>query len=413
MNQTRRRILFIGEAGTLSHVVRPYVLARGLDPEKYEVLLACDPRFNHLFEPLPFQHVPIESRFAPDRVLQVLSSVNPLYDLGILDEYIQTDLRLLREYQPDLVVGDMRQSLAISSRLAHVPYVNIINAQWSPFARLDLELPEYPMAGVVGAPLAEVFFKLFFPAGSALHALPFNLIKLKYGIPEILLDIKQVYSTGDYVVYPDVPEIVPAVGLPDNHRYLGPILWSPKVALPDWWERLPEDRKLIYLGLGSSGQHKVVQAIVEATADLPVTVMVATAGRSAVDAWPANFHTAQFLPGLEAAARADLVICTGGSMPAQQSLAGGTPILAIASNADQMVYARAVRRAGAGEVLAEHEADAHSLARLVTRLLENHSYHAAANRLAQVFKQYDAAQRFAQLVEQIFGETGEQGREQS
>lgn len=45
----RQRILFVGEAATLAHVVRPFVLARSLDPSRYEVHFACDPRFNKLW----------------------------------------------------------------------------------------------------------------------------------------------------------------------------------------------------------------------------------------------------------------------------------------------------------------------------------------------------------------------------
>lgn len=42
----RRRILFVAEAVTLAHVVRPFALAQSLDPSRYEVHFACDPRYN-------------------------------------------------------------------------------------------------------------------------------------------------------------------------------------------------------------------------------------------------------------------------------------------------------------------------------------------------------------------------------
>lgn len=52
----RRRILFVAEAVTLAHVVRPFALAQSLDPSRYEVHFACDPRYNQLLGPLPFRH---------------------------------------------------------------------------------------------------------------------------------------------------------------------------------------------------------------------------------------------------------------------------------------------------------------------------------------------------------------------
>lgn len=50
----RRRILFVAEAVTLAHVVRPFALAQSLDPSRYEVHFACDPRYNQLLGPLHF-----------------------------------------------------------------------------------------------------------------------------------------------------------------------------------------------------------------------------------------------------------------------------------------------------------------------------------------------------------------------
>ncbi len=39
-----KRVLFFAEAVTLAHVARPITLAKGLDPTRYEVVMACDPR---------------------------------------------------------------------------------------------------------------------------------------------------------------------------------------------------------------------------------------------------------------------------------------------------------------------------------------------------------------------------------
>jgi UDP:flavonoid glycosyltransferase YjiC (YdhE family) len=234
-----------------------------------------------------------------------------------------------------------------------------------------------------------------------LHSLPFNIMRMKYGLSEFLLDIKQIYTCGDFIVYPDAREIVPAYDLPANHTYLGPVLWSPEVSLPEWWETLPDDRQIVYIGLGSSGQHALMNAMIEAFGDLPVNVIVATASRSKIDNWPENFYTASYLPGLKAAEKSDLVLCAGGSMPAQQSLAAGAPILAIVSNADQLVYARAVRRAGAGEVLVEAEANAQTIKDTARKMLADASYKKAAANIARAFGRYNAGERFAQLVNSI------------
>ncbi len=41
------RVLFVGEAVTLAHIVRPLALSRMLDPDRYQVGHAWDPRHDH------------------------------------------------------------------------------------------------------------------------------------------------------------------------------------------------------------------------------------------------------------------------------------------------------------------------------------------------------------------------------
>ena len=57
----RRRILFVAEAVSLAHVARAAALARTLDPERYDLHLACDRRYLHLFETLPVTVHPMQS----------------------------------------------------------------------------------------------------------------------------------------------------------------------------------------------------------------------------------------------------------------------------------------------------------------------------------------------------------------
>ena len=42
MKKIRKKILFFTESATLSHIVRPWLLAQSLDKDKYEVIFAHD-----------------------------------------------------------------------------------------------------------------------------------------------------------------------------------------------------------------------------------------------------------------------------------------------------------------------------------------------------------------------------------
>lgn len=66
-----------------------------------------------------------------------------------------------------------------------------------------------------------------------------------------------------------------------------------------------------------------------ALADLPVTVIAATAGRNHLKNVPANAFVADYLPGEAAAARSAVVLCNGGSPTTQQALAAGVPVIGL------------------------------------------------------------------------------------
>ncbi len=200
------RVLFMSEALAISHVARPSVLAAHLRRQGYDVCVARDPRYSNLipedgFETVDLQSLP--SSVAQDR----LARQEPVHDANTLDRYVQEDLRVLRAFKPDIVAGDQRHSLAISSRLAKIPYINIADAHWSPAVDIQYELPSSPLSGIIGMPLSNLIFQVIQPLAFAYQAIPLNVVRMKYGLPGISPDIRICNTYGDFTVYPNDPEL--------------------------------------------------------------------------------------------------------------------------------------------------------------------------------------------------------------
>ena len=287
MESRRHRILFIAEAVTLAHVSRASVLARTLDPERFEVHAAWDPRYNALLGELAFPFHPIRS-IPTNEFLARVASGRPLHDTRTLRAYVEEDLATIRTVKPDIVVGDFRLSLAASARLAGVVHVAVANAYWSPYAGQTFQFPEYdyPLSGVVGQRLALGLFNVLRPVGFAAHTRPLNIVLREHRLPPLTGDIRTMYSYGDYTVYADIPELIPTPGAPANHTYIGAVLWSPEVAPPAWWDSLPDDRPVVYATPGSSGDGDMLPVVLDALSDTPVSVIAATAGRATVSRPP-------------------------------------------------------------------------------------------------------------------------------
>ncbi len=392
-------VLFFGEAVTLAHVARPVALAGTLDPERYRVTLAADTRYDHLMRPDGLERVPLDT-ISTGRFLEALARGSPVYREDTLERYVADDLRLMDSLRPDLVVGDFRLSLSVSARLRGLPYVGLSNVYWSPFARQSYPVPELPLVRVLGVPMAQALFSAVRPLAFALHARPMNRLRRRFGLPSLGPDLRTLYTDADWTLYCDPPGLIETAALPGNHRYIGPVAWSPQVALPAWWSnRLDPARPVIFLTLGSSGAGAVLGTLLEALAALEVTVMVASVGdQNAASAAP-NIVSARFLPGDQAAARANLVICNGGSPTTMQAIAQGVPVIGVPSNLDQFLNMNAVARFGAGLLLRPGKLSRAAVQAAVLRVLEDPLFRERALKLRDQIDACPFASRFTRFMD--------------
>lgn len=400
---SRPTVLFVADAVTLAHVARPCALARAIDPARFAVVLACDPRYQAFLKSLDFPVLPLVS-MASERFLRAAATGRPLYDTPTLRGYVRDDLALLESVQPAAVVGDHRLSLSVSARVAGVPYLSVVNAYWSPYTTgQPLPLPELPinLKRWFGDRLAESLFRLSWPLASAWHSRPLNRLRRAHGLPTLGNDWFRTYTEADFTLYADASELVPTSGLPASHSYLGPVLWSPGVPLPAWWDDLPTDRPLIYATMGSSGSPALLELVLAALASLPVSVIATTAGRSQGFSPPANARLVDYAPGDKLAARSELMICNGGSLTVYQSLTAGKPLLGIPSHMDQQLSMTYVQQAGVGELLRSDALNAAKLRLAVERLLADQAMQQRTHNLACALAAYHPAERLSRILEGV------------
>lgn len=396
----KTRILFVAEAVTLAHIARPVTLARSLDSRLFDVHFAHHPRYRTLLGHVAFTEHTIQS-IAPQQFMDALAAGSPLYDFATLKSYVEEDLALIAAVQPDIIVGDFRITLSVSARIAGIPYVALGNAYWSPYCEQDYTVPDLPFTRALGPTLGQSVFSLVRPFAFALHCLPMHRLRRSYGQASLGFDLRQVYTDGDYTLYADIPGLYRMRGLPAQHRFIGPVNWSPEFPLPDWWHDLPQGAPLVYVTLGSSGRVELLPALVEALGKLDVTAVISTAGAPAPRNTPHNVFVAAYLPGDDCVERASLVICNGGSPGTSQALARGVPVIGVASNLDQYLNMAAIVKSGAGQLLRSGSCSSAQLAASVKDMLADAKYGSAANALAQRLACYDALKEFPRAIGEI------------
>lgn len=398
-DRSRKKVLFVSECVTLAQVVRLRVLAGALDPSRYEVHFASAE-----FDPLVFggtdfvQHplATLDKR----KVMAAMEAGKRLYERDALARYVAAELDLFDHVRPDLVVGDFRLSLGVSAPLAGIPHAALINAYWSPYAvRNGFPVPDHPIVRVLGEELTEKYFPVALPKVFDHFAAPVNALRKKHRLPP-LGSLLEVLTAGDYTLYADDPALVPLTAAPDQHRFLGPVLWAPPVPLPESLRR-PSDVPLVYVTLGSSGRTDVLPTVLEALGGLDVRVVLATAGRAQLAHLPPNVECFDFVPGDEVARRAAVVVSNGGSTTSYQALAEGTPVLGLPSNFDQFLAMTAIAAAGAGILVKARRATRDGIRAAVAELLTDPAPRRAAGTIAARGQQLDAAAAFRSFVGEV------------
>jgi len=351
MNAQTKHILFFAEAVTLAHMARCIALANALHYSgDYCITIAADNRYDEILGSMPFQRIPLHS-ISSQYFSKKIASGLPIYNVQTLTDYVNEDLRIIDETKPDFIIGDFRLSLAISSRIKKLPYATITNAYWSPYAEISYPVPEILLTKICGVVMAQKLFDLVRPLVFKLHTIAFNKTCKKFRQPRLSSDLRDVYTHADYTLYADVESLIPMKSIPKNHIFIGPILWSAKVALPLWWDTLPVDKPIIFVTLGSSGDSSLLPMILETLSQMSVTVLCVTAKKTTLKKTYPNVFTEEFLPADKAVKKADIVICNGGSPMVYQSIAENKFVIGLPSNLDQYLMMTLADKAGYGKLI--------------------------------------------------------------
>jgi UDP:flavonoid glycosyltransferase YjiC (YdhE family) len=238
------------------------------------------------------------------------------------------------------------------------------------------------------------------PIGLRYLARTLNKLRREHGLPKIR-DLFHQMTWGDYVLFPDDPLLVPLKEQAPNETFLGPVLWSPQVPLPEYWDELGRDRPMVYATPGSSGGPSAVPTLIEALGSMDVDVVLSAAGYTVPKHPPPNVHVVNMIPGDLAARKAAVVVCNGGAGTGYQALAEGTPTVSTPFTADQVMAARFVRDAGAGVLLPDSsKVTAAEIRTAVERVMREERFTQAAQRVAASFAGFDPHARFQAVIDQ-------------
>lgn len=375
MGETIMKILYLSEAVSLAHFGRPLVLAKIAQKHGFKNYFAVSDRIQQKMkselEGVEVFNLPtIEDKKFYDRVQRCKF----FYTVEELTDYVEAEVKLINELKPDLIVSDFRLTAPISASITNTPLLTITNAYWSPNSSCEFLPPAAGIFNLLPSNASLYLFKYLRPYFFKNFGKELNQVRQKYGL-EKRNDFRELYTDGDKTAYLDLPQFVSLDSLPRNHFFLGPIIWSPKLAdttLPEF------SKRYAYISLGSTG-HKgclvnVIKAVWKQNLIPIISGLNEVESKKYFKKLPRLKTESIIQPMIKPESilpYCKISICHGGSGTVYQSLSYGVPVICLPYNPDQSLVSLSVSQKQLGNFITLKDASVSRIEKEIHSCLNN------------------------------------------
>ncbi len=397
------KILIMPYTPTLSHISRPLLIAEELRRRGHEIIFAGESSKVSFIRDAGFEVLPT---YEPDpEVLfaNIRKGKMRFVEDNVIERMIEADLALFKEVNPDIVLTDGRFSARISTHIAGIKHVAVVNVSSTEY-RAEPYIPFFdfiPDSLHLGKPRDYLNLKLEIAIFDSVMGI-FKKLSRHYGIKDTVT-ATNCLTGKDYTLLPDIPEYFPTKKIPKNYRYIGPITWNSKLSEPGWWPPKKNGRKLIYISTGTTGIGDFFSIIYDLLKnDLQFTSIITTGAQSKkLKTIDGRLYVEDFMDGDLAIDAADIVVCHGGNGTIYQALQQGKPIIGIPTIPDQKFNMRRVEALGLGRTLAwkDFESSPESLLELITEVCEDESIKDNLSKFKELLDQYHAPSIASDIIE--------------
>ncbi|MET0677374.1 MAG: nucleotide disphospho-sugar-binding domain-containing protein [Bradyrhizobium sp.] len=324
--------------------------------------------------------------------------------------------RALRDYQPDVVVGDDMVfgvlPMLLGPRAKRPPVVlcgtSILHSTRDDGAPHFLGLPHATTQAERDryVDIAEDYDRVINePVGRELNEI---LAKLGVG-PLNMVMFDSVSVLADAYLQLSVPSFEFPRKLPPAVRFVGrPPIVPNQAPLPPWADELDGSRKVVLVTQGTVANHDfglLVSPTLAALADEKDLLVVVTTGGRPVDTIPgtipANARVARFLPFEWMLQKADAFVTNGGYGSVNQALSFGLPIVAAGLTEDKADVNARIKWSGVGIDLASNQPTPQAVREAVRAVLDQPNYRARATAMAAEFAGIDTRAEIMRIISEV------------
>lgn len=411
-----KTLVFAVAGYNLAETGRMIEIAREARSDSDVVFASYGGKFEQLIEDEGFRLVRMEPRLTPERLarLRVVLSGETLNTVGYLttDELrdrVPREMAFFAEVKPAAVLTGWCLSVALSTRAAGVPFVNVLHST---------TVREYYEAGLQSWPdrsdfavirwlfrndeqrMCRFISRLVLKLTAGMR--PFNKVGPQYGLPKFRNFIDLI--EGDHTLLADIPEWVGFEEVRPSLHYIGPLPARIDRPIPDEVASMPRDKPIVYFAMGSSGKPALIAEILGGFADAPYRVIApvkAHVEQMDIDV-PENVVVTGFLPAHKVNPMADVSVIHGGQNTVMNACLSGTPIVGIGMHPEQQANLDACVRKGFAIRLNKKRATAPDVLAAIDSLLNDEDAKRAVGQFREQLAAWDGPANAARFLREHY-----------
>lgn len=410
-----KTIVFAVAGYNLAETGRHIEIARACRDHFNIVFLSYGGNFESLIEEESFTLRRMEPRLTEKQLHHVRKALSgeTLNTVGYftaqeMEPRVENEIKFFKEINPACVLTGWCQSVMISSRVAKVPFVNVLHST---------SITEYYQAGLQTIPdrrdfslirrffseeqlnrwMSNLVLKAKFPAK------PFNKLAKKYGLTEFNNFIEVL--EGDYTLLADIPEWVGLPKIRPNLHFIGPLPLRLDREIPKELAELPREKPIIYFAMGSSGKPELIVDIIEGFRNKPYRVIAPVESHlkdMSVDI-PFNVLVTGFLPAHKVNPLADISVIHGGQNTVMNACLSETPIVGVGMHPEQQANLDACVRKGFAVRLSKRHVTAPAVLDAIDTMLHDKKAKEEVVKFKHELMKWDAPANAAKFLCNTFG----------
>jgi len=239
----------------LSHYLRCLVLADTYDADEYQIYFISSDEYNeyvlkHGYEVFSGKQLNASEVMRCSRRFD-FSWLNR----ADLEEVMLDQVRVIRELDADLVIGDMAPSLKMAAEITGTHHISLLNGYMTKYYRFTRNISRSHKAYIflknIPKPVEEYFTRLGEKITFNRIQRAFNTIRKKYGLPKVSDYLTEIEGNETFIC--DSTTLFPLKPLPSSYKVIGPLIYNVAPMDENQLMEAIAGRPVICICMGSTG----------------------------------------------------------------------------------------------------------------------------------------------------------------